>query len=131
MDVDSVDADPKPLASRLGHWAAELLLVFLGAYAAFWLTNYQQHRADARRHDQLLAYLEQLMTAGIESSKEDAAKEDQQVAEFRRALAAGEMPPLRPFSFTTDYALGADQCSNWQTHARFVRTSRAVFDVRL
>jgi hypothetical protein len=99
-----VDADRKPLASRLGHWAAELLLVFLGAYAAFWLTNYQQHRADARRHDQLLAYLEQLMTAGIESSKEEAAKEDQQVAEFRRALAAGEMPPLGPFSFTTDYS---------------------------
>jgi hypothetical protein len=99
-----VGADRKPLLSRLGHWAAELLLVFLGAYAAFWLTNYQQHRADVRRHDQLLAYLEQLMTAGIESSKEDAAKEDQQVAEFRRALAAGEMPPLQPFSFTTDYS---------------------------
>jgi len=99
-----VNGQPKSFLHRLGHWSAELVLVFLGAYAAFWLTNYQQHRADLHRHDQILAYLEQVMTEGIESSSEDAAKEDQQVAEFRRALAAGEMPPIRPFSFTTDYS---------------------------
>jgi hypothetical protein len=99
-----VNGQPKSFLHRLGHWSAELVLVFLGAYAAFWLTNYQQHRADLHRHDQILAYLEQVMTEGIESSSEDAAKEDQRVAEFRRALAAGEMPPVRPFSFTTDYS---------------------------
>jgi hypothetical protein len=44
-----VDSPRKSLLSRLSHWAAELLLVFLGAYAAFWLTNYQQHRADVHR----------------------------------------------------------------------------------
>jgi len=35
--------------SRLGRWAAELLLVFVGVYAAFWLNNYQQHEQDAER----------------------------------------------------------------------------------
>jgi len=99
-----VDAQRKPILSRLGHWSAELVLVFLGAYAAFWLTNYQQHRADAHRHDQMLAWLEQEMKEGLENTKQDAVKHDQLAAEFRRALAAGEMPPLRPFSFTTDYS---------------------------
>jgi hypothetical protein len=99
-----VDADPKPLASRLGHWAAELLLVFLGAYAAFWLTNYQQHRADARRHDQLLAALENEVTQAVESATTEAAKEAKTVAAFRQALDSGQMPPLHPFSFTSDYS---------------------------
>jgi len=44
------------------------------------------------------------MKEGLENTKEDVQKHDQQAAEFRRALAAGEMPPLRPFSFTTDYS---------------------------
>ncbi len=99
-----MDGHGKPILSRLGHWAAELLLVFLGAYAAFWLTNYQQHLADARRHDQLLATLEQRIKEGLESTKEAAMEHDRQAAEFRRALAAGEMPAVRPFSFTTDYS---------------------------
>lgn len=81
-----------------------MLLVFLGAYAAFWLTNYQLHRADVRRHEQILGWLEERIKEGLENTKEDAQKHDRQVAEFRRALAAGEMPPLGPFSFTTDYS---------------------------
>src|SRR6266700_5793928 len=99
-----VDADRKPFGSRLGHWAAELLLVFLGAYAAFWLTNYQQHRADLRRHDQLLAALENEVTHAIDSATTEAAKEAKTVAVFRQALESGQMPPLHPFSFTSDYS---------------------------
>jgi hypothetical protein len=90
--------------SRLGRWAAELLLVFVGVYAAFWLNNYQQHRQDAERRDQILASLEQQLREGIESGKIDRANEEREAAGFRRALDAGEMPPLRPFVFTTDYS---------------------------
>src|SRR3989454_5303682 len=92
--------------SRLGRWAAELLLVFVGVYAAFWLNNYQQHRQDAERRDQILASLEQEFLRGIESGKITGAKQERQAAEFKRALDAGEMPPLRPFVFTTDYSPG-------------------------
>src|SRR5437660_8872335 len=92
--------------SRLGRWAAELLLVFVGVYAAFWLSNYQQHRQDAERRDQILASLEQTLREGIESSKTATATEEREAAGFRRALDAGEMPPLQPFVFTTDYSPG-------------------------
>src|SRR6266478_7034803 len=92
--------------SRLGRWAAELVLVFVGVYAAFWLNNYQQRRAEALRHDQILASVEQEFLRGIESGKITGAKQERQAAEFRRALDAGEMPPLRPFVFTTDYSPG-------------------------
>jgi hypothetical protein len=92
--------------SRFGRWVAELLLVFIGVYAAFWLNNYQQHRQDAERRDRILASLEQELRRGIESGKIAGANEERQVAEFRGALDAGEMPPLHPFVFTTDYSPG-------------------------
>src|SRR6266853_4111077 len=88
---------------RLGRWLAELILVFVGVYVAFGLNSYQQHREQVQRRDQILSYLEQRLQDGIDSAKRDGAQEEKQVAEFQRALAAGEMPPLRPFAFFTDY----------------------------
>ena len=90
--------------ARFGRWVAELILVFVGVYAAFWLNNYQQHREDAGRRDQILASLEQQLREGIDSGKINRGKQEQKAAEFRRALDAGEMPPLEPFVFTTDYS---------------------------
>jgi hypothetical protein len=90
---------------QVGRWVAELILVFVGVYAAFWISNYQQHRQDAERRDQILAFIEQTLSEGIESSKANRAKEQEpEAAEFRRALDAGEMPLLRPFAFITDYS---------------------------
>src|ERR671934_149193 len=95
----------RSILSRIGRWTAELVLVFVGVYAAFWLNNYQQHRQDAQRRDQILGFIEQTLSKGIESSKINRAKEQEpEAAEFRRALDAGEMPPLRPFVFITDYS---------------------------
>jgi hypothetical protein len=88
----------------LGRWLAELVLVFVGVYVAFWLNNYQQHQQERKRHDQILATLENELRDGIESAKAEAAREDRQVADFDRALGAGQMPPLRPFAFATDYS---------------------------
>jgi uncharacterized protein YukE len=96
----------RSLLSRIGRWTAELVLVFVGVYAAFWLNNYQQRQQDQERHDRILASIEQTLREGIESNNDSRAKEQQQVAEFRRALDAGEMPPLHPFVFTTDYSPG-------------------------
>ena len=91
--------------ARFGRWIAELILVFVGVYAAFWLSNYQQHQQDAQRRDQILGFIEQTLNEGIDSSKINRAKEQEpEAAEFRRALEAGEMPPLRPFVFITDYS---------------------------
>jgi hypothetical protein len=91
--------------AHFGRWVAELVLVFVGVSAAFWLCNYQQHRQDAERRDQILASIEQTLRQGIESSKVNRVTEQEPAAaEFRRALDAGEMPPLRPFVFITDYS---------------------------
>src|SRR6267378_1034465 len=96
----------KTLRARLARWTAELVFVFIGVYAAFWLNSYQQHQQEAKRRDQILASLERTLREGIESGKINAAKEERQRAEFQRALDAGEMPPLHPYVFTTDYSPG-------------------------
>jgi hypothetical protein len=96
----------KTFSARLVRWPAELVLIFIGVYAAFWLNNYQQQQQEAKRRDQILASLERTLREGIESGKINAAKEEEQAAEFQRALDADEMPPLHPFVFTTDYSPG-------------------------
>ena len=106
MVLMAVINQKRSLLSRVGRWTAELLLVFVGVYAAFWLSNYQQHRQDAERRDRILASLEEELRRGIESGKLETAKEEREATEFRRGLDAGEMPPLRPFVFTTDYSPG-------------------------
>ena len=91
--------------ARFGRWVAELVLVFVGVYAAFWLNSYQQHQQDAERRDRILASIEQTLREGIESSKFNRVSEQEPAAaKFQRALNAGEMPPLRPFVFITDYS---------------------------
>jgi hypothetical protein len=96
----------KAFSAHLLRAIVELVLVFIGVYAAFWLNGYQQHQQDAKRRDQILASLEQTLREGIDSGKINAAKEEQVSSEFQRALDAGEMPLLRPFVFTTDYSPG-------------------------
>jgi hypothetical protein len=92
--------------AHFGGWVVELILVFVGVSAAFWLSNYQQHRQDAERRDRILASIERTLREGIESGKINRAREEREAAEFKRALHAGEMPPLRPFVFITDYNPG-------------------------
>ena len=105
-DPSYLDKKGRTLRARLAHWTAELVLLFVGVSAAFWLNNYQQDEQEAKHRDRILASLERLLRQGIESGKVNAAQEEQQRAEFQRALDAGEMPPLRPYVFTTDYSPG-------------------------
>jgi hypothetical protein len=90
---------------RLGRWVAELVLVFIGVYAAFWLSNVQQRQQEAKQRDRILASIEQTLREGIEGSQTNRTEQQEPAAkEFQRALDAGEMPPLRPFVFITDYS---------------------------
>jgi hypothetical protein len=94
----------KSLRSSVARWIAELILVFVGAYAAFWLNGFQQRQQDVKRRDQILAALEREVSEGMANAREQGAVAQASVAQFERALADGQMPPVRPFVFTTDYS---------------------------
>ncbi len=94
----------RPRFSRFGRWFAELLLVFVGVYSAFWLNSYQERQRDASRRDIILASLEQSVKQELENAQQNAGIEENRAHEFRRALDAGEMPTVTPFSFQADYS---------------------------
>lgn len=89
---------------QIGHWLAELLLVFVGAYAAFWLTNYQARSEDRRRHDQIVNALEQDAREAIVNASNERTHVAATLAEFRRAYAANEEPHIGTLSFSIDYS---------------------------
>jgi len=68
--------------------------------------QYQQHEQEAKHRDRILASLERTLREGIASGKVNAVQEERERAKFQRSLDAGEMPPLRPYVFTTDYSPG-------------------------
>jgi len=83
-----------------------VLLVFIGVYAAFWLNTFQLHREQAKRRDQILASLERTLEEGVAGTRDQIVRVEREIAEFDRAVAAGEMPHLPRFTFTTDYNPG-------------------------
>jgi hypothetical protein len=92
--------------AKVGRWLAELLLVFIGVYAAFWLSAFQQHQQQARQRDQILASLERQLREGVENTKAQGAKAAEERHQFQQALESGQRPKLRRFTFTTDYNPG-------------------------
>lgn len=97
--------DPESSVTRAAlHWAAELVLVFSGAYAAFWLSNYQEHRQEMRRHEQILTALEYEVTEALAGATQVRDRQAQSLHEFRHRITEGQMPPLQPFSFSSDYS---------------------------
>lgn len=94
----------KPFFARLGRWLAELLLVFIGVYAAFWLNSYQERQRDLKRRDVILSSLEESVKQALQNAQSNAVTQEQRAREFRRALERGEMPPIKQFSFVADYS---------------------------
>jgi hypothetical protein len=90
--------------SRAVHWFAELALVFIGVYGAFWLNSYQERQHEAQRRDRILAALEDSVGKSQKSYEAAAQQQDGIAAEFRRKLDAGEMPPLGMFLFSSGYS---------------------------
>jgi hypothetical protein len=94
----------KPFFSRFGRWIAELILVFVGVYGAFWLNGYQERQRDMKRRDIILESLEERVKKELENAHQNAEIEEKTAHEFRRALDAGEMPAIKTFSFQADYS---------------------------
>jgi hypothetical protein len=103
-ELVSVEEKRHSAARRIGKWAAELVLVFIGAYAAFWLNSYQERHRDAQRRDVILASLEDEVRDSIAQAHDRAEKLENDARAFRARVDAGEMPELYPFVFISDYS---------------------------
>ena len=92
----------------------ELVIVFVGVYAAFMLSAHQGHEREQQRRGQILAYLEKGAAASAKNLKQVTASYDRRMNEFLTQLAKGEMPEITPISWASDY--GAND-STWLLEA--------------
>jgi hypothetical protein len=81
----------------------ELVIVFVGVYAAFMLNAHQGHEQQRQRRDQILSYLEKEVTASAANLKQVTANYDRRMNEFTSQLAKGEMPDITPISWASSY----------------------------
>ncbi len=91
------------LVVRAARRAGELLTVFVGVYAAFLLNNHQVHRQEQQRRGQILDWLEKEYTEDLEGIRHEQELLTKQADKFDRQVAAGEMPALYAFNFSSDY----------------------------
>ncbi len=81
-------------------WAAarrrgsELLIVFVGVYAAFLLNRYDTYRRDEERRGQILVALQREVGDNVQAFESDIASAEPELAAFDQALATGKMPHL-------------------------------------
>jgi hypothetical protein len=81
----------------------ELIIVFVGVYAAFVLNAHQSHEQERQRRLQILAYLEKQATASAEKLKQVTLSYDERMNAFLAQLARGEMPEVAPISWASNY----------------------------
>lgn len=82
---------------------SELVIVFIGVYAAFILSAYQSHQQERQRRGQILGLLEKGAAATAASLKQSTTAYDQRMNEFVTQLAKGEMPGVTAISWATSY----------------------------
>lgn len=85
--------NPWPFAARLG---AELVVVFIGVYAAFALSEYESEREASVRRQQLQAALVREIRDITSNTRRVATQIPLEVARFDSAVAAGRRPALNP-----------------------------------
>ena len=118
MPLEPTGVEPLPLAAAGGvrspseprrwwvspaRWAGELGTVFVGVYAAFTLNNYQTHRQERQRRDQIIAWAQIAYTDLLTGVTNEEAVERKAHEEFEGRIKAGETPVLHASNFNTDY----------------------------
>jgi hypothetical protein len=81
----------------------ELVIVFIGVYAAFILSAHQSHEQERQRREQILALLAKGVAATAASLNQTTAAYDRRMNDFLTQLAKGEMPEVTAISWATSY----------------------------
>jgi len=99
----------KYLADRL----VEVVIVFIGVYAAFVFNAHQIRNQDQQRRHQILIYLKKQATTSAEKLRQVTLGYDERMNAFLTQLKRGEMPEISPISWASNY--NANEM-NWILH---------------
>jgi hypothetical protein len=90
-------------ARTIGNRLTELVMVFVGVYAAFVLNAHQIHQQEQLRRGQILSYLEKGAATGVEKLGQATMIYDRNMNRFLDQLANGEMPEIATISWASSY----------------------------
>jgi len=88
---------------NMSNRVVELIIVFIGVYAAFALNAHQIRKQDQQRRHQILMYLEKQATASSGKLRQVTLNYDERMNAFLTQLGRGEMPEISPIAWATNY----------------------------
>ena len=88
---------------RIAEWIVDLLIVFVGVYAAFVLNAYESRREQSERRDQLLAWLDDYCSESAANLENEQTLIEEALTDFNRRLNKGEMPELVYINISSSY----------------------------
>ncbi|HEX4631247.1 MAG TPA: hypothetical protein VH188_09805 [Chthoniobacterales bacterium] len=89
--------------SIVAHRLIELVIVFVGVYAAFVLNAHQIHEQERQRRAQILSYLEGGAVQSLVKLKTVTPEYDRRINQFMARLEKGEMPEISPIAWSSSY----------------------------
>ena len=89
--------------TRIAEWMVDLLIVFVGVYAAFVLNGYATHREQRDRREQLLTWLDDYCGESAANLENEKTLIEEAITDFNRRLNNGEMPELAYVNINSSY----------------------------
>jgi hypothetical protein len=88
---------------RIAEWMVDLVIVFVGVYAAFVLNAYESRREQSDRREQLLAWLDDYCIESAANLENEQTLIEEALTDFNRRLNKGEMPELVYININSSY----------------------------
>ena len=88
---------------RSAEWMVDLVIVFVGVYAAFVLSAFETRREQSNRREQLLGWLDDYCGELAANLQNEQTSIEEAVTDFNRRLNNGEMPELVYININSSY----------------------------
>jgi hypothetical protein len=88
---------------KIAEWMVDLVIVFVGVYAAFVLNAYQSRREQQDRREQLLTWLDDYCGESAANLENERTLIEEATTDFNRRLNNGEMPELVYVNINSSY----------------------------
>src|ERR1700741_2152048 len=88
---------------RIAEWMVDLVIVFVGVYAAFVLNAFEIRREQSDRREQLLGWLDDYCGELAANLQNEQTSIEEAVTDFNRRLNNGEMPELAYININSSY----------------------------
>jgi hypothetical protein len=88
---------------RIAEWVVDLVIVFVGVYAAFVLNAYESRREQRDRREQLLTWLDDYCGESMANLENEKTLIEEAITDFDRRLNNGEMPELAYVNISSSY----------------------------